>query len=114
MNAAEEDTESDVFGQNEDAGTSNDVHILSDNMISDNHSVQSVVLNDIANNDINFDEKNSAIENNCFEAKCVADPGLLEKIISASKVGVRLCIHLTIHFVQLLVAVSKILLSNRL
>jgi hypothetical protein len=88
LNAVEDDTASDVFGQNEDTRTSNDVHILSDNRFSDNHSVQSVVLNDIENNAINFDEEKSAVDNKCFETKCVADPALLEKIISASKVGV--------------------------
>ena len=89
MNAAEDDTESDVFGQSEDTRTSNDVHTLSDNRFPHNHSsVQSVVLNNIENNEINFDDEKSAIGDNCFETKCVADPALLEKIISASKVGV--------------------------
>ena len=56
----------------------------------------------IENNEINFDDEKSAIGDNCFETKCVADPALLEKIISASKVGVSIMslTYLNIHFVK--------------
>ena len=85
-----DDTRPDSRKQCGDTCISGSLKLPKDNNLSNHQSRQTVALKDISSNKIshkiNFDAEINIIGEKWIEEKYVGDPGILEKIIIASKV----------------------------